>query len=551
MQFLQKLASSLLGLGVKRLVLLGVIGALVFSLILFSVYTFQKPVRSILYSGLDKADVSAIGAALSEVGMAFDVNEAGDAVLVDFGQTAQARMLLAERGLPKSDKSGYDLFDQMGSLGLTSFMQQVTKVRALEGELVRSIQQLDGIKSARVHLALKSEGALRNRESKPTASVVIRVEGSPREGLASTIRHLVAAAIPGLQPDQVMVSTTEGQLLAGPRASEDSSVGELLDLESRVSAEISKRIANTLEPFAGPENLRVSVSTTINLDKRQINETKFDPNSKVERSMYTLKSVDSSKDGGSAPTVSVDQNIPQEVKPAESAGFTDKKKEDKQETVNFEVDTKQTAITSAGYVIERMSVAVVVNKKAVANGLPAGGDEKLLTARLAEIESIVKSAAGVLDARGDTIKVSAIDFYADAAPPAELEEPGFGYYLTGHLGTIINAVSLIIAMLVVLVLGLRPALKILMADAPNQTSMESLPGMSADAALAAPMDGMMTAPMTANFDNAFSNPVEPELETASKADASKEQLNKLVNVDVDRAAQVLKKWLNEPERNAA
>ena len=255
MQFLQKLAVSLSGLGAKRLALLGVVGVIVFSLISFSVYSFQKPVRSILYSGLDKADVSAIGAALSEVGTPFDVNEAGDAVLVDFGKTAQARMLLAERGLPKSDKSGYDLFDQMGSLGLTSFMQQVTKVRALEGELVRTIQQLDGIKSARVHLALKADGALRNRENRPTASVVIRIDGTPQEGLASTIRHLVAAAIPGLQPDQVMVSTTDGRLLAGPRASEDSSVGELLDLESKVSAEIGKRVSNTLEPFAGSENI--------------------------------------------------------------------------------------------------------------------------------------------------------------------------------------------------------------------------------------------------------------------------------------------------------
>ena len=551
MQFLQKLLSSLSGLGVKRLVLLGVIGVVVFSMIMLSVYSFQKPVRSILYSGLDKADVSAIGATLSEVGMPFDVNEAGDAVLVDFGKTAQARMLLAERGLPKSDKSGYDLFDQMGSLGLTSFMQQVTKVRALEGELVRSIQQIDGIKSARVHLALKADGALRNRESKPTASVIIRIDGNPQEGLASTIRHLVAAAIPGLQPDQVMVSTTEGMLLAGPRTSEDSSVGELLDLETRVSNEIAKRISNTLEPFAGPENLRVSVSTTINLDKRQINETKFDPDSKVERSIYTLKSVDSSKDGGNAPTVSVDQNIPQEVKPAEAASSSDKKKEDKQETVNYEVDTKQTAITSAGYIIERMSIAVVLNKKAVASSLPAGSDEKLMLERLSEIEGLVRSSSGILDARGDTIKVSAIDFFVDAAPDTEIEAPGFGYYLTGHLGTIINAMSLIIAMLVVLVLGLRPALKILMTDAPAQNGMEALPGLAMDTALAGPMGTGMGSPMSANFDDPFSSQPQPELEATNKADASKEQLNKLVSVDVDRAAQVLKKWLNEPERTAA
>jgi flagellar M-ring protein FliF len=543
MQFLQKLAASLSGLGVKRLALLGVVGVVVFSLLSFSVYNFQKPVRSILYSGLDKADVSAIGAALSEVGTPFDVNEAGDAVLVDFGKTAQARMLLAERGLPKSDKSGYDLFDQMGSLGLTSFMQQVTKVRALEGELVRTIQQLDGVKSARVHLALKADGALRNRENRPTASVVIRVEGTPSEALASTIRHLVAAAIPGLQPDQVTVSTTDGRMLAGPSASEDSSVGELLDLETKVSSEIEKRVSNTLEPFAGPENLRVSVSTTINLDKRQVSETKFDPNSKVERSMYTLKSVDSSKDAGSAPSVSVDQNIPQEIKPSQSAGSSNKKKEDKQETVNYEVDTKNTAITSAGYIVERMSIAVVINKKAIANGLPVGGDEKLLAARLAEIEGIVRSASGVLESRGDTVKISTIDFFVEDVPTTSAAEPGVGYYLAGNLGTIINAVSLIIAMLLVLVVGLRPALKILVADSRNDAAINALPITQMGVALSAP-----TSVISENTPSLSTN---PELVVPRPTDSSKEQLNKLVSVDVDRAAQVLKKWLNEPGRDAA
>jgi flagellar M-ring protein FliF len=543
MQFLQKLAGSLSGLGVKRLALLGVVGVVVFALLSFSVYNFQKPVRSILYSGLDKADVSAIGAALSEVGTPFDVNEAGDAVLVDFGKTAQARMLLAERGLPKSDKSGYDLFDQMGSLGLTSFMQQVTKVRALEGELVRTIQQLDGVKSARVHLALKADGALRNRENRPTASVVIRVEGTPSEALASTIRHLVAAAIPGLQPDQVTVSTTDGRMLAGPSASEDSSVAELLDLETKVSSEIEKRVSNTLEPFAGPENLRVSVSTTINLDKRQINETKFDPNSKVERSMYTLKSVDSSKDAGSAPSVSVDQNIPQEIKPSQAAESSNKKKEDKQETVNYEVDTKNTAITSAGYIVERMSIAVVINKKAISNGLPAGGDEKLLAARIAEIEGIVRSASGVLESRGDTVKISTIDFFVEDVPATLAAEPGVGYYLAGNLGTIINAVSLIVAMLLVLVVGLRPALKILVTDSRNDAAISALPITETSVALSAP-----TSVISENTPPSSSS---PGLVVPRPTDSSKEQLNKLVSVDVDRAAQVLKKWLNEPGRDAA
>lgn len=543
MNVIQKFVASLLSLGVKRLVLLGFVFAVIFAMVLLSVYSFRQPVPTVLYSGLDKADVSAIGAALAEVGTPFDVNEAGDSVLVEFGKTAQARMFLAERGLPKSDKSGYELFDQMGSLGLTSFMQQVTKVRALEGELVRTILQFDGIKSARVHLGLKQDGILRNRESRPTASVVIRMDGSPREGLSSSIRHLVAAAIPGLQPDQVMVSTTEGKLLAGPKTSEDSSIGELLDLEKKVSEEITKRVENTLEPFAGSDNVRVSVSATINLDKRQISETKFDPDSKVERSLQSMKSVDSSKDAGASQAVSVDQNVPQEVKPSGQVETGSKKKEDKQETINFEIGSKQTSTTSAGYVVERLAVAVVLNKKAIAGNQPNAPDEKQLEARLAEIEDIIKSSAGTFEARGDTVKVSIIDFHSSEVIPDEVSQLGVTDYLAGNLGTIINAVSLIIALLVVLLVGLRPALRILLEDAHKGEQQKAISIVSNTSALA--------GPGVASIEQTDPSIAEYHSSSVSAQESPKDQLNRLVTVDVDRAAQVLKKWMTEPERNAA
>ena len=282
------------------------------------------------------------------------------------------------------------------------------------------------------------------------------------------------------------------------------------------------------------------MSTTLNLDKRQINETKFDPNSKVERSIYNVKSVDSSKDAASAPTVSVDQNIPQEVKPATSTDASSKKKEDKQETVNYEIDSRQIATTSAGYVIERMSVAVVINKKAILNSLPAGGNEKDLTARIAEIEAVVRSASGVLDTRGDSIKVSAIDFFVGEVSTATGPELGFGDYFKGNLGTIINAISLIVAMLVVLLFGLRPALKVLVSDQKFDDQLDRLE-VNVNSALAAPPPGNMNKGLP-NLD--FDKP-------SAEGDSPKEQLNRLVNVDVDRAAQVLKKWLNDKEQAAA
>ena len=123
-------------------------------------------------------------------------------------------MILAEKGLPKGDKSGYELFDNLGSMGLTSFMQQITKVRALEGELARTIQLMKGIKAARVHIVLPQEGTFRSIKEPPSASVIIRTEMNDGKLYATAIQQLVGAAIPGMTKDMVTVLSTDGSILA-------------------------------------------------------------------------------------------------------------------------------------------------------------------------------------------------------------------------------------------------------------------------------------------------------------------------------------------------
>src|SRR5260370_180481 len=136
----QSVWTSLLALGAKRLALLGVIGLTTVAATAFAGFYLSRPTTEVLYSGLAREDVAGIGSALREVGIPFDVSADGASVLVPVGQTAQARMTLAEKGLPHSGSVGNELFDKLGSLGLTSFMQEVTKVRAMEGELARTIQ---------------------------------------------------------------------------------------------------------------------------------------------------------------------------------------------------------------------------------------------------------------------------------------------------------------------------------------------------------------------------------------------------------------------------
>ncbi len=527
MQIIRSIITSLLFLGARRLTLLGLVGAVVFSLLTAATYYFSRPVRDVLYTGLDTEDINRIGTALSEVGIPYDVNVDGNSVLVDFGRTAESRMILAEKGLPKSDKAGYELFDQMGSLGLTSFMQQVTRVRALEGELARTVQLLEGIRSARVHLGLKNEGAFRTKGDQPSASVVIKTDGNAKQSIAGSVRQVVAAAIPGLKAEQVTVMTTDGQVLASGSESGSSEPDHKLELEHRVADETRLGAERALSAIVGVNNLRVSVTALLNSDRRQTTETKFDPDSKVERSVRSVKESDENQNSSKSETVSVAQNIPQEATPVGGGETAREKKERKEETTNFEVNSTQMAIESVGYTIERLSLAVLLNKQAVLKAQGATPDESKLATQVAEIEQLVRSAVGFDEKRGDSIKVVVTDFVAEEQEAVQDDSSDFMSTLAGHLGTIINAASLLGAFLLVILLGLRPTVKAIL-NAP-------VPVLPAPAAA-----------MGEDVPQSVNNSGRGQALLDLPETRSKDKLNKAVEIDVDRAAQVLKQWLEKP-----
>ena len=189
-----------------------------------------------LYSGLDRDDIAAIGAALREAGVPFDVNAESTVVLTPAGQAAAARMILAEKGLPRGGAIGNELYDKLGSLGLTSFMQDVTRLRALEGELARTIQMMRTVKASRVHIVLADEGSFRRERQPSSASVVIRTDGGDDRATGQAIRHLVASAVPGMKLDDVTVLNVDGSLLAYGADSVEKSPDNLLALEKEVVA---------------------------------------------------------------------------------------------------------------------------------------------------------------------------------------------------------------------------------------------------------------------------------------------------------------------------
>lgn len=556
LEILKRLRDSLAALGARRLVALGLTGLTVFLLVGVSGYLLSRPQQEVLYSGLDPQDVTRMGAALQDAGIPFDVNAQGDSVLVEYGGAARARMLLAEKGLPRSDSAGYELFDKLGSLGLTTFMQQVTKVRALEGELSKTIRLIDGIRAARVHLALRNEGSFRNNGDHATASVIIRADGDAGERSASAIRHLVAAAIPGLSAGDVTVMGADGSLLASTEDAISAAPEKLIGLERSISGDIEARIARTLFPYVGAGNFRISVSTKLNADRRQTSETTFDPNSRVERSVRTIKESGEAQNAQSAAGVTVEQNIPVEQAANPSGDKSSEKKDRKEELTNYEINSRSTSTSSDGYGVDRISIAVVVNKAMLAKSLGESPAPDAVNAKLEELRKLVVSASGMIETRGDVLTVTAVDFMPDDVPPAE-ESGGMGEWFAGHTGTLLNAGTLILVTLLILLLGLRPALRTIMSE---RTSLAGLGQQPAIVDMTDPA-GMPVADMSVSSAalDSFALPqlggmdADPLLDTLAREVASspKDRLAKIVELDPERAVEVLKQWLAEPDSRAA
>lgn len=459
---LLKIYQNLLALGHKRLAMLA--GAAVVSLALVAAAAFyvNRPGYETLYVGLETTDLNKISIALAETGVNFELGADGSSIRVPVGETGRARLLLAERGLPDSANAGYELFDKVGSLGLTSFMQEVTRVRALEGEIGRTIQQIAGVSAARVHIVMPDAGNFRRGEQKPSASVMIRASAGAGRKAAPSIRHLVASAVPGVDVADVTILDSTGQLLAsGDDTGGIGSATRSLTVVQSVQEEVETSIDKALAPFLGMDNFRSSVSAAVNTDSQQIQETVYDPESRVERSVRVTKEAQKSQSRQLDAAASVEQNVPQAAPDAGGGGGPQNSDETdkKEEQTNYEINSRVVATTRNSYRVEKLSVAVVVNRGRIARMVGEPADQAKIDAYLAEMQKIVTSAAGLNAERGDTVTVTAMDFLETQLLEDAAKGPGIMETLTRNLGGIINSLAFIAVAFLVVWMGIRPLVR--------------------------------------------------------------------------------------------
>lgn len=382
---------------------------------------------ALLYTELDQQDSSAIVQKLEGMKVPYQVDSSGTIIRVPSDQVGKLRMQMAADGLPKGGSIGYEIFDQKDGFGTTSFVQNINHLRALEGELARTISSLNPIQTARVHLVLPQRELFSHGTQAATASIFIKTRRGAqltREQISS-IQHLIAAAVPQLQPNQVSIVDERGNLLARSSGSGDSSAAGVLgggdspdELRANFEAAQARKIEDLLAQTLGYGKVRAQVSADLDFDRITTSSEIFDPDSQVVRSTQSTSEQSSNSDGSGAGPVTVANNLP--ANPAQVAnalgggaaggGGNSNKNNRSEETVNYEINkTVRNQVRESGQ-IRRLSVAVVVDGTTTTDAEGKSAYTPRSDEEMKKIKDLVASAVNFSATRGDTIEVVNMQF---------------------------------------------------------------------------------------------------------------------------------------------
>jgi len=457
-------------LGLVRVAAMAVVAVLMLGFFAFLISRASTPQMAPLYTGLSLEDSSAIVTELQAQNIPYELRGEGDTILIGRDQITATRMTLAENGLPTRGQVGYEIFDTQNTLGATSFVQNINNIRALEGELSRTISSLARIKSARVHLVLPERELFRRERKDPTASIVLAVRGELSAGEIRAIQHLVASAIEGLTPNKVSIVDDSGRLLASGAGNDEESIiaSEMEERTLGIENRLRQRVEDLLTNIVGSGRARVQVSAELDMNRLTKTSETFDPESQVVRSTQTRDLANQATGPGNSGQVTVANELPGASENAGANGGTSEQGSTTEETTNYEISkTTQTEMTEAGG-IKRLSVAVVVDgiytPDAAGNSTyaPRSAEE------LAQITALVRTSIGFMETRGDSVEVANMQF---------AERPGLTDVGTAEAGLfdftrddLMNGAEMLVTLLIALALVffvMRPLLKKVLAPEPK------------------------------------------------------------------------------------
>jgi flagellar M-ring protein FliF len=488
----QAFTEFLKSLGPGRIVAMGAVTIALVAFFAFLILRVTAPAMTPLFTELSPEDSAAIIKDLERQGIAYEIKNEGAIVLVPKDRVTRLRMKLAEGGLPKGGGVGYEIFDKTDVLGATNFVQNINHLRALEGELVRTIRALDRVQGARVHLVLPERALFSRDKPEPSASIVLKVRGQLEPQQVRAIRHLVASAVNGLKPQRVSVVDESGRLLADGSADESAGIGAQAD-ERKIAFErrLREQVEAIVTSVVGQG--RSHVQLTADFDFNRITQTsdRYDPDGRVVRSSQSREEI-TAADTREGP-VSVGNELPGANQNRNDATANAQQNRKTEEVINYEISrTTKTEVIEGGR-INRVSVAVVVDGNYTKNDKgevvyePRGKEE------IDRIAALVRSAIGFDAKRGDQVEVANLRLAELPVNPI-VEPSGFMNLLRFTKDDLMRGLELAIMALlglIVMLMVVRPMIRRILGpvapEAAPAVAEDGTPVVTTTAAPAAPL----------------------------------------------------------------
>jgi flagellar M-ring protein FliF len=506
----------------------------------FVIMRVTTPQMTTLFTDLSVEDSSGIIKDLERQAIPFELRNDGAAIMVPKDKVTRLRMKLAEGGLPKGGGVGYEIFDKSDALGTTSFVQNINHLRALEGELARTIRAIDRVQAARVHLVLPERPLFSRETPEPSASIVVRVRGALEPQQIRAIRHLVASAVNGLKPQRVSIVDEAGQLLAdGATGDADNAIGD----ERRAGFE--KRMRNQIEAIVssvvGTGRARVQLSADFDYNKITQTSDRFDPEGRVLRSTQTRE--ESTATAENTGQVTVNNELPGNQRQDNPSAARDVSKKS-EETNNYEISrTTKTEVTEVGRV-NRISVAVLVDGSYVKNEKGEMVYQERGKEQLDRIATLVRSAIGFDQKRGDQVEVVNLKF-AEAPVAVPVAEPtgllGMLQFTKDDVMYVIELGVMMLLGLVVLFMVIRPLVRRILAS-------EVIPSLADDDGLPALTDGSAAGAGHSLIPgaNATAQMIDVAQVQGQVHAQSVHRVGELAERNPNETATIIRQWLTEP-----
>ena len=473
-----------------------------------------------LYAGLDTDDARLMAQQLTTAGIAFDVSPDGATIRVAAENLDKARLATTAKGGPKSGRMGFELFDNPNWMG-SEFDEKVNYQRALEGELEHTIATLASVQSARVHLVLSHESLFTTEQRDAKASVVLRLRHRSLPGEeAEAIANLVASAVDNLRAENVVLVDAEGGGVLGRKTGDAA-------LESR-EQQMAAKLVETLEPVAGPGNVRASVSMEYDPNSADELDETYDPAQAATLSMQRNEQSSGQPGASGIPgTASNAPNATPPLYPARSANVQTAR----QESATYGISKKVRHSVEAAGRLRRLTAAVLINYRRTERGGQTGWRPRT-TDEMKQLNQLAEAAIGFDGSRGDQVSVEELAFESDGAP-AELSKGERVLTMAERYEVLLRYGTICVAMLAFLLLVARPALRALTKPAPAAKAAAPAPPQAS-----APLRVQVAAEMPV-----LTAEQQEEEQRRLHAQSVFEQVAETVKSDPAQSTRLLESWI--------